>query len=323
MEYIISEEQDGMLLKTYLRTVCRISSRLLSRLKQTPNGILLDGKSVTVRAHLRQGSHLSLAIEDSATVLATSIVPSALPLKILYEDKHILLCDKPADMPTHPSHGHFDDTLANAVAAYDLSMGRPPFVFRPINRLDRNTGGIVLIARTQLAASRLSEDMRQGKIQKTYYALLCGRLPQSQGEISTGIRRVHQSVILREVCDIGEPDAIPACTRYKTVATWTGADGSVRTLVMAMPVTGRTHQLRLHFAANGAPIVGDALYGYGEIEGLRGHALHAETLSFFHPVTEIPMTVSAQLPPDFLSLIPAEYQSKLDKNNQTLIFSMK
>ncbi len=319
MNYIISEQQDGMLLRTYLRTVCRVSSRLLSRLKQTPGGITLHGELVTVRARLRANAVLSLAIEDQSSAASamttaplTSVVPRALPLQILYEDGYILLCNKPADMPTHPSHGHFDDTLANAVAAYKLSRGRPAPVFRPITRLDRNTSGVVLIARTQLTASRLSEDMRLGNIRKTYYALLCGAMPEKQGEILTGIRRAQKSLILREVCDFDDQNAAVARTRYEVVASWQTEDGSVRSLVRATPLTGRTHQLRLHFAASCAPVLGDGLYGYGEVPDFCGHALHAKTLSFPHPVTGNVMKVDAPLPTGFLSAIPSEYQPLIE-----------
>ena len=305
MRYIIQQESDGMLLRDYLTHTIGLSHRLLTRLKQTPSGILLCGKAVTVRAILHQGDELTLALEDTSDTPRGVITPSDAWPDVLYEDNDILLCNKPYGMPTHPSHGHFDDTLANAVAHYELNKTGQSPIFRPVNRLDRDTSGVVLLARNQLAAARLSAAMREGHMQKSYLALLEGSLPQQKGEIALPIRRAKESIITREVC---APDAIgahTAHTRYCVITSWQ-LGSHTRTLVRAWPLTGRTHQLRVHFSYVGAPIAGDTLYGtcHADIPTPARQALHAYSLTFPHPTTGQIMTVIAPLGEDLRAFLP-------------------
>ena len=305
MRYIISEACDGMLLRTYLCDVIRLSRRHLTRLKQTENGILLNQR--TVRAVLHCGDELLLNVEEESK---GNIVPRGDMPPILYEDDALLICNKSGLMPTHPSHGHFDDTLANAVAAYDLSATGHIRTFRPITRLDRETSGIVLIARTQLAATRLSEHMRQRRMQKTYLAILDGTPSPRQGCVKTAIRRAEDSIILREVCDEEAEGAQRALTHYCVLAEWPH-EGGTRSLVKATPITGRTHQLRLHFAHLGTPIVGDGLYGHTPTADTPRQCLHARSLAFTHPLTDEPMTVCAPLYEDMSALIPSDVRAAL------------
>jgi 23S rRNA pseudouridine1911/1915/1917 synthase len=309
VRYIIEVCHDGMLLRNYLLGVANISRRLLTRLKNTPNGILLNGQAVTVRALLHTGDVLQLAWEDSSVTPRGNIVPSDVLPDIVYEDDDILVCNKPGGMPTHPSHGHFDDTLANAVARYDLNTKGHIGVFRPVNRLDRDTSGIVLIARHQWAAARLSAAMKNGHIQKNYFAVLEGTLPSPAGTIDAPIRRAQASIITREVCLPNADGAHTALTRYHVIATWCIGPYE-RTLVKAEPLTGRTHQLRLHFTHLGAPIAGDTLYGLSHTDLLppARQALHAASLTFPHPTTGKPMTLSTPLSEDIRSLLPMHCQ---------------
>ena len=305
MQYTVDAQSDGMLLRDYLMRTLGLSHRLLTRLKQTQDGILLDGRPVTVRAVLHQGDLLTLALEDTPDTPRGTILPSTTWPDILYEDSDILVCNKPGGMPTHPSHGHFDDTLANAVAYYELTTAGRTVPFRSVNRLDRDTSGVVLLARNQLAAARLSAAMREGRIQKSYLALLEGTLPAPFGDITLPIRRAQESIITREVC---HPDAIgahTAHTRYRVIASWqTGKH--TRTLVRAWALTGRTHQLRVHFSHLGASIAGDTLYGkrYEDVPSPARQALHAYSLSFPHPTTSKVMTVIAPLAHDLRAFLP-------------------
>ncbi|MBR2621203.1 MAG: RluA family pseudouridine synthase [Clostridia bacterium] len=305
MQYIIQARNDGVLLRDYLLRTLGLSHRLITRLKQTPRGILLNGESVTVRAVLHQNDVLILAWEDTSETPHGTIIPSDAWPTVLYEDADILVCNKPHGMPTHPSHGHFDDTLANAVAHYELAtMGHAP-VFRSVNRLDRDTSGAVLLARNQLAAARLSVAMHEGRIHKNYLALLEGILPQRQGEIDLPIRRTKESIITREVCSPDAVGAHAAKTRYAVIASW-NVGTYARTLVKAQPLTGRTHQLRVHFAHLGAPIAGDTLYGE-HTEGIptpTRQALHAYSLVFPHPTTGKIVTVVAPLSSDLRAFLP-------------------
>ena len=311
MQYVISEQHGGTLVRDYLQRHLGLSHRLITRLKQTPDGILLNGRPVTVRATLQPSDTLTLATEDTRHTLS-GVVPSGSMPPVLYEDDHILVCNKPGHMPTHPSHGHFDDTLANACAAYMLERTGRVGVFRPVNRLDRQTSGIVLIAKHQLAAGRLSEDMRNGRIQKSYLAIVEGIPVPPQGRIDAPIRRAQQSIIERVVCRADEPGAHKAITEYLTLVHWPLPDGQVRSLARACPLTGRTHQLRVHFSHIGTPIAGDALYGDPSISPLPPRqCLHAHTLCFFHPISRQEMRLSAPMPDDMLCYIPDAVRAAL------------
>ncbi len=292
MELYIDAERAGKTVFDVLRRELGFSNRLLARLKQDERGILVDGERVTVRYPLRRGQRLTLAVEDRSQ--SETILPVDLPVSVLYEDEFLWGVNKPPEMPTHPSHGHYDDTLANALAWYAAQRGEP-FVFRPVNRLDRNTSGVVLIARDQRAAGVLARTMQQRQMKKRYLALLDGELYPDAGTLSAPIRRRAESIIFREVCGEGEGDE--AITAWRVLAR----DGGF-TLVEASPETGRTHQLRVHFAHLGCPIHGDDLYG-NAAEDMPRQALHASTLTFPHPVTGEEIILKAPLPEDFRNLL--------------------
>lgn len=313
MDFIIPTAYDARPVGSYLSGELRLSTRLLRALKQHPRGILCNGEHVTVRALLHTGDLLQLAIEQITPPQPGIILPIAPTedVPILYEDDDILVCAKPPYMPTHPSHGHFSDTLANAMAAYHEQSGRTEtFVFHPVNRLDRNTSGIVLIARHSLAAQRLGQAMTRGEIRKTYLALLRGVPDAPQGRIHTGIRRAQESIILREVTPPDAPDAAEALTEYRLLHTFHSpalCPEQPLSLVCAKPLTGRTHQLRLHFAHLGTPILGDDWYGDGILPGvLERHALHSYQLTFPHPRTQQIVTFCAPLPQDLVALLPSD-----------------
>ncbi|MGM9636867.1 MAG: RluA family pseudouridine synthase [Eubacteriales bacterium] len=296
METTIGRDADGISLSDYLKNRLGLSHKAISRLKRLENGMVLDGSRVTVRAVLHEGDRLSLALEDEKS--SDGILPVCLPLDILFEDRWLIAVNKPPNMPTHPSHGHFDDTLANALAYYFSQQGQN-FVFRAINRLDRDTSGVVLVAKDGQTAAKLAGQMESGGIRKRYLALLCGILEPPCGRIENYIRRVAESIITREVTEAPLPDASPAITEYRRLA-----ESSDHTLVSACPMTGRTHQLRVHFSHLGHPIVGDSLYGSPDAF-IGRQALHAHTLTFIHPVSGENMRLVAPLPPDFTEVCQA------------------
>ena len=292
MEYRMGDAEHGMTVKSYLHRILRLSGAQVTALKKLPMGIAVNGEHVTVRYTLSAGDVLSLADEDTAS--SDNIVPVPMPLCVLYEDDALIAVSKPPYMPTHPSHGHYDDTLANGLAALFARRG-VPFVFRSCSRLDRDTSGIVTVAKTRAAAHQFQEAHLSGEVKKEYLAVLCGRLTPAAGEISGCIRREQDSVITRVVT---EDDGAPALTRYRVLAYGTAPDGRALTLVSAQPVTGRTHQLRVHFASRGCPILGDFLYG-AEGDTLIGRqALHCAVTAFRHPVSRRFMTITAALPDD-------------------------
>jgi 23S rRNA pseudouridine1911/1915/1917 synthase len=291
MIYVIETQWHERTLKEYLFSGLSLSRAQVTALKKKERGILLNGLHVTVRALLKEGDRLELALEDEAS--AEDLVPFEADLEILYEDEDLVCVNKEKGMPTHPSRGHFEDRLANALAAYYLKRGRP-FVFRAVNRLDRDTTGVVLIAKNKRAAAALSEQISERRVEKEYIALLCGSMEEDCGDISKNILRVQGSMMLRRTDDVlGEK----ALTSYRVVERKKGM-----TLVLATPHTGRTHQLRVHFSSIGHPIFADSLYGTASPD-LEGQALHAYRLSFAHPVTGKPLTVTAPLKPDFLKVL--------------------
>ena len=297
MQITISESDHGRVLRHFLKKELSLSTKMLKHLKFSEGGITVNGKSVTVRYILQAGDLLELALEDTEDA---PIEPVELPIEILYEDEHLVVPSKPANMPTHPSHDHYGDTVANALAFRYRQMGIP-FVFRPVNRLDRNTSGLLLIARHRVAAGRMSEAMRRGEISKRYLAVLDGEMPIGAGRIDACLHRTAASIIVREVCSSDAPDADAALTEYRVLAAQSG-----HSLVLASPITGRTHQLRVHFASIGHPITGDDLYGTasGEIDR---HALHAWELTFPHPESGERITLKAPLPDDMRALIRGHF----------------
>lgn len=301
MQIVITKEQAGLCVRQILRQELTLSTKMLKYLKYRNDGITVNGTHCTVRYVLREGDVLEIMTEDRES--SDAITPVNLPLEILYEDDDLVIPSKSADMPTHPSHDHYRDTVANALAFRYESRGIP-FVFRPINRLDRNTSGLLLVARNKHAAGRLTQAMQKGEIKKTYLAVLEGEMTQSEGVIDACLHRTAESIIVREVCSPDAPDADTALTEYTVLDVQNG-----HTLVMAHPLTGRTHQLRVHFASIGHPIVGDDLYGTPS-PYIPRHALHASKLTFPHPKSGKEMTVHAPLTADMRALIERFFDRK-------------
>ena len=291
---IFENKFTGLTIKEILINELGFSKRAITSLKARPDGILLNGQHATVRAKIQENDILIINCEDIESN-EEKLVPSSTMPDIIYEDQGIIALNKPPFMPTHQSQGHFYDTLANSLAYYFSLQGRP-FIFRSVNRLDRNTSGIVLVAKDRLTSSKLSNQMKANEISKSYIAILKGELPLGKGEIHTYIRRREKSIILREVCN-DCPDSKIAITEYEVLAARNGLS-----LVIASPITGRTHQLRVHFAHIGAQILGDDLYGISSVL-INRHALHAYKLDFSHPETNAKTTLFAPLPSDMAKII--------------------
>ncbi len=292
MKAVVKNEYVGRPLLSYLRGELSLSGRLLSRLKRTENGITVNGRCVTVRYILNRGDIIELA--DGDLQKSEAVTPVKLPVQVLFENGDAVLVNKPPHMPTHPSHGHSDDTLANALAYLYRDI---PFVFRPINRLDRDTSGVVLVAKNQRAAAFFAEAMKNGEFKKTYLAVTDRALCES-GRIEKPIRRREESIITRTVCEAEENGAQYALTEYTPISSKNG-----HTLVLVTPKTGRTHQIRVHLASIGASICGDDLYGKAS-ELIDRQALHAFSLEFPLPTDER-IKISAPLPQDILKLCRA------------------
>lgn len=274
MNIIADPELEGKSVKEILFSILGFSNNAVKALKSDPFGICVDGNRVTVRHIMQAGEVLSLAIGDCEHRVSENVVARALPLSVIYENENYIVLNKPAGMPTHPSHNHHDDSLANALA-YLYETRQEPFVFRAVNRLDLDTSGIVLFAKSKFSAAKLARVRLEGGFVKEYLALLKGELC-GDGKVEFPIRRHSESTMLRVTCALSEPGAKSALTSYRVLRISDGV-----TLVSASPITGRTHQLRVHFAAIGHPILGDGLYG--NADDFARLALHAYRLSFNDP----------------------------------------
>ena len=298
MEFTIDQAHHGKTVLSYVKYTLRISSRMLTVLKQTEDGITVNGEHVTVRHILSEGDVLGLAIDDTAERASHNVPPSDIPLDVLYEDAHVIAMNKPPHMPTHPSHNHHDDTLANALAHRYAEAG-VPFVFRPMGRLDRNTSGIVLAAKDKVASGTLTAAIKAGEVHKTYLAIATGELPVD-GQVHTiecGIRRMADSVIMRTTCPESTDPSEASITDYEVLDAHDGLS-----LVRVKPRTGRTHQIRVHFAYIGHPLLGDDLYGTPDAR-IDRHALHALSLEFPLPFADTRKCLEAPVAQDMQVLI--------------------
>ena len=221
--------------------------------------------------------------------------PSPVILSIVYEDDHLLAVDKPAGLTTHPAPGHETGTLANALLEYlpDLTCVGDPSRPGIVHRLDKDTSGLLLVAKTQTAHRDLSSQFKKRTVSKTYLALVQGAVSPPEGVIQAPVgrhftRRKEMAVVQ------GGRDAE---TRYKTVDSFDGY-----TLLSVTPHTGRTHQIRVHMAAIGHPVIGDATYGKRHPE-LKRHFLHAASLKFSHPSSGEEMELSSPLPDDLSNFL--------------------
>lgn len=263
------------------------SHQVLVHLKKTENGILLNYNWAYTRDKVSAGSRLDirLAEEDASD----QIEPVSLPFEIVYEDEDLMVVNKPKDMPVHPSMNNHDNTLANAVAAYCLEKGER-FPYRCINRLDRNTTGLLIIAKHMLSAAVLYAQMRDRKIHRTYLALVTGHL-YKPGVIDLPIGRKEGSAIERRI----DPEHGERAVTHYTPLQW----GDGWTLVQCVLETGRTHQIRVHMAHLGHPLPGDFLYNPDDCTMDR-QPLHSWKLSFAHPVTGEAMEFVQELPEDMI-----------------------
>ena len=301
MEYKIKAASHGKTVLDVIKKEIGLSYAMLKHLKFLDDGIMLNGERVTVRKCVSEGDMLTLAVEDREN--PPKLEPTKLPLDIAYEDDDVVVPSKPANMPTHQSFGHYGDTVANALA-YRYAESGVPFVFRPVNRLDRNTSGLLIIARNRISAGYLAQAMQQRRISKRYVAVLRGVIKEDRGVIDTYMRRTRESVIVREVCGENE-GGDRAITEYEVLCR-----SDTHTLVYAYPKTGRTHQLRVHFASLGCAIEGDDMYG--EPSGLIDrHALHSSSVTFPLPSSREDVTVSSPFPEDMYSLAVAVFGERL------------
>lgn len=283
-KYLMTSEDEGITVERYLRRR-GFSRGLLTKLKQFEDGLLCNGGHIRTIDILHSGDVLEVNIRDNSDIPPNS----NLNVRIAYEDDEIVVFDKPPFMAVHPSVRHYDDTLANYFSAL-----YPDMAFRCVNRLDRNTSGLVVTAKNRPAASLLA--CGECHLKKTYYAVVQGDLSAEYGccgEIIAPVARVSESIITREV----RADGKYAHTVFKVIES-----GEKCSLVEIALVTGRTHQIRVHFSYIGHPLFGDELYG-GDMSLINRQALHCGKAELLHPVTREKIVINAPLPDDMRALL--------------------
>ncbi len=272
MEHIVGAEEAGRTVRDILRRGMGVSYTALKSAKWGGR-IRLNGEAATVTARVSPGDRVS--IEWAAEEPVYRLKPFPMELDIPFMDEHMMAAVKPAGIASQSSRSHPDDSLENAIYAY---LGCPdPFVYRPVNRLDKGTGGLMLIARTPHAQHLLQRELHTPAFRRRYLALTDGRPPEEEGVLDFPIAKAPGATVKRIV----SPEGKPSRTRYRVLRE---AEGGV--LLLLELETGRTHQIRVHLSHIGCPVRGDFLYGTERPELFPGcFALHSALLEVNHPLT--------------------------------------
>lgn len=285
IDYIIDEDSAGLRVEQFLRRK-RYSGQNLSEIKRMPKSILVNGVHYYMRQELSTGDHLQVRICETQN--SEKIPPTKLPLDIIYEDEDLLVLNKPAGMPIHPSLNNYTNSIANALAYYFQSQGKP-FIFRCCNRLDRDTSGLTIVSKHLVSGSILSDMTKYREVHREYLAIARGSVTPSEGTIQAPLGRKEGTIIERTVDWEHGEDAV---THYKVVKEANG-----HSLVSLRLETGRTHQIRIHMKYLGYPLIGDYLYN-PDMEYMTRQALHSHHMEFTHPITGEHMSFTTPLPED-------------------------
>ncbi len=280
--FTVPLECDGMNANVFLRKHCNVSARMITRLKREKDGIIRDNQLLRTIDTVHFGDVVIL----NMPVDKNDIIPVKGKLDILFEDESIIIIDKPYDMPVHPTKIHQRDTLANYLVYMQKQRGES-YTFRAINRLDKDTSGIVVIAKDRYSASNLF-----GTLNKTYYAV-CEGLIFGSGTIDKPIKLLEGHTIQRATAD----DGARAVTHYKAVE-----HSKNHTLLEINLETGRTHQIRCHFSSINHPLAGDDMYG-GSLSFIKRQALHCGAVDFIHPITKEKTEIKSLLPCDIQNIL--------------------
>ncbi len=290
VSYTVPPEDNGATVRHILRARLHFSAHAISRLVRVPDGILVNGQPVHTPFVLQTGDRLDVQTADHRPPSAV-ITPGPWPLPVLWEDEHMLVVNKPAGMTAHASNFLPDTpTVAGALA---WSRGAE-FIFHPVSRLDKGTTGLMVIAKSGYVHDLLRRSLHTPDFRREYRAVCVGRPVPDKGTIDAPIGRDTRSAVARMV----RPDGSPAVSHYQVLKT----QGAF-SLLRLRPETGRTHQLRVHMASIGCPLVGDWLYGVENLTLISRPALHSAALALVHPVTRELISVSAPIPDDMQRLL--------------------
>lgn len=306
LSYQVTEEDVantvGGLVNFLLKDCLHLSGREVSRAKFLPDGILADGVQVTVKQRVVAGQILTVCIEDT-TGKESRVAPREGAVEILYEDEDIVFVNKPAGVVVHPSHGHFYDSIGNYLAYHYEQLGQD-VICRVIGRLDKDTSGVLLFAKNQAAAARMTAQKKNGMSSRTYLAVVNGHLPERCGEIDLPLERMPEELMLQQVSENG----LSAHTMYQVRQEY-----ERYSLLSVQIATGRTHQIRVHMASIGHPLLGDSLYGGQDFLDTRINraALHSAEVTCRQPFTGEQIRVESPLPEDMRKLIEEERYGEL------------
>jgi 23S rRNA pseudouridine1911/1915/1917 synthase len=304
MECTITPDQEGLMVGAVLRRHMGLSASQVKAAKFRPMGITLSGRHVTVREKVSPGDRLVIRLEERQTG-SCQLVEREGALDIRYEDEDMLVVNKPAGLTVHPTAGHYDDTLANILVWHYRRQGQG-LVVRTLGRLDKETSGLLIVAKNAFTQTQLEKQRSRGVLTRRYLALAEGWPDPPNGRVDAPIGPVPGSLMARQVTDNG----VRAVTEYETLARGEGCS-----LVKLRLHTGRTHQIRVHMAYLGHPLLGDFLYGTQGKLGMMRTALHSAQISCVHPSTGKPLIFSLPLPPDMAAsadtMIPADREGDL------------
>lgn len=290
--YIVKETQDRMILRDILRRELHISASLLKRMKLREGAILLNGMSSFVNVSVHAGDIIEVQLEDENR-LSENVVPTKGALDIRFENEDVLVVSKPGNMPVHPSQGNYENSLGNIVVWHYGEQGER-IVYRPVNRLDRGTSGLMVIAKNAYAHAFLGEQLHSECFLREYLAVVHGEMRLGCGMVDAPITRKEGSTIERMV-DVNGKRAV---THFNVLENVNGFS-----LVRLRLETGRTHQIRVHMAYIGHPLVGDFLYGDEKGELLGRTALHSAYIRFVLPFDGKTVELKDPLPQELGELI--------------------
>ncbi len=286
--YTVDPEDNFFYLRDVIKSHFQISHSLLTKLK-LQNKIRVNAQIALTNYRLQAGDQVTVDIELAEE---NNLEPEYIPLDIVYEDRDLLVINKPPGLAVHPVKGISGGTLANAVAYYWAQQGKSP-LFRPINRLDKNTSGLILIGQSQYAHQAIFRQQKQGTIHREYQALVEGRVQEDRGCINLPIAHLDPRFCARSI----DPSGKPAISYYVVLKRY-----EEFTLLALTLGSGRTHQIRVHLSQAGHPICGDTLYG-SPSPLISRQALHALQLTLKQPRTDAVLHFKAPLPPDMLQLL--------------------
>ena len=291
LKYIVKENKYQSI-NQILKQKFKISARLQHKLI-TSKQIFLNGNQADSRIAPQINNVITVNLDFNEE--SENIIPTPIPLNIIYEDEALLILDKPAGIAVHPSISHYTDSLANGVKYYFDTIGLKRKI-RPVNRLDLNTSGLIVFAKNEYVQECLIQQMQTNEFKKEYLAIVHGIFENVQGTINLPIARKENSIIERCISENGQE----AITHYEVLKT-----SNDLSLVHCILQTGRTHQIRAHMSAIGHPLVGDTLYGPNFSDSITRQALHSYKISFIHTISHQIVSFTSELPDDIKSSIEA------------------